>query len=259
MNYWMSRYELKQRAENHTSEMASKYGREIDNAVNSSRIINDNNIDEPLFWPSWIRHPKIDNFDTELWQTDSVSAIFKLPLEADVAVLNFADYKNPGGRFIDGSSAQEESLCHASFLYNVLSRRMDYYDWNNLHKNKGLYLNRALYSQGIKFFKDGKEKNVDVITCAAPNRSVIKYGKITEQENDEALKSRIEFVVKIINKYAPRLDAVVLGAFGCGVFKQDAARVAQLFNHAGLPTDVKVVYAIPDRANLEKFRQGLEG
>ena len=98
-----------------------------------------------------------------------------------------------------------------------------------------------------------------MITCAAPNRSVIKYGKITEQENDEALKSRIEFVVKIINKYAPRLDAVVLGAFGCGVFKQDAARVAQLFNHAGLPTDVKVVYAIPDRANLEKFRQGLEG
>ena len=153
MNYWMSRYELKQRAENHTSEMASKYGREIDNAVNSSRIINDNNIDEPLFWPSWIRHPKIDNFDTELWQTDSVSAIFKLPLEADVAVLNFADYKNPGGRFIDGSSAQEESLCHASFLYNVLSRRMDYYDWNNLHKNKGLYLNRALYSSSLKMAK----------------------------------------------------------------------------------------------------------
>ena len=39
-----------------------------------------------------------------------------------IAVLNFASFKNPGGMFYNGSSAQEESLCHESFLYNVLKK-----------------------------------------------------------------------------------------------------------------------------------------
>ena len=38
-----------------------------------------------------------------------------------ICALNFASYKNPGGKFMDGSSAQEECLCHESILYEVLS------------------------------------------------------------------------------------------------------------------------------------------
>ena len=34
-----------------------------------------------------------------------------------LAALNFASFKNPGGMYMEGSSAQEESLCHYSILY----------------------------------------------------------------------------------------------------------------------------------------------
>lgn len=86
---------------------------------------------------------------------DTVSAIFRYKRkEKRTAILNFASYKNAGGMFLQGSSAQEESLCHASFLYNVLSEFKDYYAWNDKHKNRALYENRALYSPDVVFTND---------------------------------------------------------------------------------------------------------
>ena len=61
---------------------------------------------------------------------DSVEAIMNYS-QGKTAVLNFASYKEPGGGFMAGSQAQEESFCHESFLYNVLRQFQYYYDWNN--------------------------------------------------------------------------------------------------------------------------------
>src|SRR4051812_40037332 len=45
-----------------------------------------------------------------------------------VAMLNFASAKSPGGGFLGGSQAQEESLARASALYPCLNGHMTYYD-----------------------------------------------------------------------------------------------------------------------------------
>ena len=46
----------------------------------------------------------------------------------DVVCLNFASTKNPGGGFLRGSQAQEESLARASGLYACISPMTGYYD-----------------------------------------------------------------------------------------------------------------------------------
>ena len=59
---------------------------------------------------------------------------------------------------MEGSSAQEESLCHESFLYNVLSRYKEYYHANTYCKNRNLYSDRALYSPDIIFEHNAEAK-----------------------------------------------------------------------------------------------------
>lgn len=177
-----------------------------------------------------------------------------------IAALNFASYKHPGGRFLDGSLAQEEALCHESTLYNVLSRFANsYYDWNGKHKNNGMYENRALYTTGVVFMREGNFYTADVITCAAPNWSAARrYGKVSITENNRTLEDRIHFILDIAKFKG--VDTLILGAYGCGVFAQDPFTVAKYFKQL-LDEQAygfqRVIFAIPDvkSRNYNTFRK----
>ena len=160
-------------------------------------------------------------------------------MNGKIGLLNFASYKHPGGGFINGSIAQEESLCHESTLYNVISTFKDFYDYNNKHTNNGLYLNRALYSPNI-IFDNGKV--ADIITCAAPNNNK------TNKNNFKALASRINFILDIAEDN--NIDILILGAYGCGVFKQDPYTVAKLFIEGCKKRNFKeIIFAVPGKDN----------
>ena len=176
-----------------------------------------------------------------------------------VAALNFASYKHPGGMFLNGSSAQEESLCHASTLYNVLESFNDsYYENNRKSLNKALYRNRALYSKNILF---DLQYDCDIITCAAPNIGpLIRYNSPLSKELQVEIfstqRSRIEFVLHIaeINE----VNTLILGAFGCGVFHNDPDTIARIFKellcNRFKNSFNKVCFAIPDDRTYNIFK-----
>lgn len=241
MDYWNKKFDNASLAREHTDDMEARYRSDIEACAKLSEVFGP----EPVQCLSGVQ-----GAHGVLSQTDSVSALFAQPEDAHAVVLNFASFKNPGGMFLNGSSAQEESLCHASFLFNVLSRMQDYYVWNGTHLNRGLYENRAVLSHDVRFFKDGKERLADVLTCAAPNRSCLRYNRFTEDENLSALRSRIGFVASILRRDGYKPDVAILGAFGCGVFSQDAETVARIFREESYPEGLKVVYAVPDERNF---------
>ena len=193
----------------------------------------------------------------EVVQMSTTEAIYKLGHNNCIA-LNFASYKNPGGAFIDGSCAQEESLCHESWLYNILARQTDYYDWNKKHLNRGLYKDRALYTPDVCFSDGVNNAIADVLTCAAPNRSIIVkgYTNFTEEENYKVLHDRMLFMSKICS--LRKKDVLILGAWGCGVFKQDPEVVARLIHNTTWRGVKKIVLAVIDKPTYEIFRRELK-
>lgn len=191
--------------------------------------------------------PKNNNMELKVDNIDSVSALYKYA-KGKTAVLNFASYRNPGGKFIDGSTAQEEYLCHKSVLYNVLRNCQSFYDWNESNRNNHLYLNRAIYSENVLFFKPIK---ADVITCACPNKKAARhYANVTLAENSKALYERIHFILDIAAEH--KVETLILGAFGCGVFGQNPYEVAKYFKEY-LEGDYKcfnrVIFPIPIGVN----------
>lgn len=96
---------------------------------------------------------------------------------------------------------------------------------------------------------------LDVITCAAPFAPIVG-----QPESGELLERRIHRVLAIARAYG--YTSLVLGAWGCGAFKNDPRRTAEDFRAAlegpfdGAFSDV--VLAItdwsPERKTLGPFR-----
>src|SRR5437867_1056245 len=70
-----------------------------------------------------------------------------------VCALNFASARNPGGGFLGGSLAQEESLAVASALYASISKQADYYAANN-RAPAGYYTDHLIFSPHVPVFRN---------------------------------------------------------------------------------------------------------
>lgn len=182
---------------------------------------------------------------------------------ARVLALNFASARNVGGGFLNGASAQEEALCRASGLYPTLSNNFKYYEANRA-QSSCLYTHHMIYSPDVPVFRDDKDKLVDkffttsVITAPAPNRGALENNEPAAIPRIGAVfLERIEMLlaIAVVNGY----HRVVLGAWGCGAFRNDGNEVAEyfrtqlednprfkgMFSHAA--------FAILDTSKEEKF------
>lgn len=252
---WSRREERKNQAIWHTRQMESKFKSEISHSVFKTNEYNEF---------SRFESGKGNLPEIKIVDKDSVTAVLETRLthtNQKLCVLNFASFKNPGGKFLEGSLAQEECLCMESTLYNVLSTFKDSFYKNNMfYLNKGMYKNRALYSKDIVFERNGVKTVCDVLTCAAPNYyAANRYQGVSKSENSVILESRIKYVLDVANK--ENVNVLILGAYGCGVFGQDAKEVASLFKKhldSGAYKFKEIVFAIPKSEHNDNYQKFTE-
>ncbi|MEV5806471.1 TIGR02452 family protein [Streptomyces parvulus] len=154
-------------------------------------------------------------------------------LGGEVAVLNFASARNPGGGYLNGAQAQEEALCRASALHTCLLRAPGFYDHHRAHRDP-FYTDRVIHSPAVPVFRDDRGRLLDepftagFLTSAAPNAGVVlRTAPERAAELPAALAGRAERVLETAAAHGYR--RLVLGAWGCGVFRNDPAQVAGAF------------------------------
>mgnify|MGYP001214778136 CR=1 FL=1 len=206
--------------------------------------------------------PKIEVTD----ETTQVAAKRLVQEEScnDLVLLNFASARNPGGGFINGAKAQEEDISRCSGLYPCLLTQPLYYEINRRQESL-LYTDHVIYSPKVPFFRSRNRELLEdfflasVITAPAPNAG--QHIRHTEDskarwlEVEQTLKHRAGIVLAIAEENKHR--TLLLGAWGCGVFGNSPAMVADVFanwleNQRFLGCFDRVVFGIYDSSQEKR-------
>ena len=188
-----------------------------------------------------------------------------------VAVLNFANNHSIGGAPY-AAGAQEESLCRASTLLPCLeAMRSRFYDRHieMYHRGKLDYMGNddLIYTPGVCVFKTDELTDpispkmlprdewycVDVITSAAPE---LWHGNKMPDDYREQISSRIKKILDVAKMQG--VEVLILGAWGCGAFKNPADVVASVFHEHLQKYDFqKVIFAMgrTDVSNTVFFKE----
>lgn len=151
-------------------------------------------------------------------------------------VLNFANPVNPGGGVRRGAKAQEEDLCRkSSLLFSLESNHAQRYYKYNKSLNTYMGSDAIILTPNVEIIKDVNGELLDesvivsVMTCAAPMITQGMEG-LTEVQYQKMFYNRICGILKCAAYWG--YQALVLGAFGCGAFGNDANLVSDLFYKA---------------------------
>jgi uncharacterized protein (TIGR02452 family) len=191
---------------------------------------------------------------------DACRRIYKK--DANILALNFASATKPGGGVLNGRIAQEESLARSSSLYPTIVKHKKFYEKNKTIDTNHLYLDDIIYSPNVSIFKTDlgeltKPYYASFITSPAPNMGAIL-------DNTPEFASKVEQVfldrIEKILAFASYMNykTLVLGAWGCGVFRNNPNDVAKWFSYhfKGKFKNVfqKVVFAIYDKEDGDIYK-----
>ncbi|KAF8800247.1 hypothetical protein BYT27DRAFT_6840417 [Phlegmacium glaucopus] len=191
-----------------------------------------------------------------------------------IGVLNFASTQ-PGGGFINGGSAQEESIARSStlFLSLLTPQAKPFYELHDKDKNGGYYSNAMIYSPSIAIFRDDdgnwlRPYYVDVLTSPAVDAGLVRKlgydgGSATEDRILWVMRERMGRILALFEQGGTR--NLVLGSFGTGVRQNDVVSLARIWGELLAAPDARfrhsfdqVVFAIPDSHTLRKFDVGFK-
>jgi uncharacterized protein (TIGR02452 family) len=198
--------------------------------------------------------PRFDACAIQVVNDSTLSVAQRLTRHAGrVLALNMANGVAPGGGFLGGARAQEETLAWSSGLHATL-------DGSPMYEAHRLRADRessdyAILSPDVPVFRDPQGSLLDqpwlldFITCAAPVAT-----HVGQPRSAELLGQRIRRVLDIAATYG--YSNLVLGAWGCGAFGNDPVQAAKDFHH-GLREHAghfeNVIFAISDWSPERKF------
>ncbi|KAJ7669843.1 hypothetical protein DFH06DRAFT_1083529 [Mycena polygramma] len=187
-----------------------------------------------------------------------------------IGVLNFASAEQPGGGFINGANAQEESIARSSTLYASLMTptAQQFYALHSADGREGFYTHAMVYSPHVVVFRmdDGsmaEPMEIDVITSPAVHAGLVRKrasGPAVERDIARAMRERMARILFLFERR--QVGNLILGSFGTGVFKNDIDTVAQIWAELLRGRFARsfryVAFAVVDNATYLRFKRAFE-
>jgi len=202
------------------------------------------------------------------------------PLEGTgrrVGVLNFACAKYPGGGFLLGANAQEESIARSSTMYSSLTcpTGEQFYDLHKKDPKGGYYTHAMIFSPDVTVFRADSGKladpiQIDLVTSPAVNARVVRRtsngqaaGEDQEVRIGNVMKERMSRILFLFEKHG--IKDLILGSFGTGAFQNKISVVAPAWAELLVAPGARfsnsfdrVVFAILGHQTLVEFRDAFE-
>ncbi|MCC3381201.1 TIGR02452 family protein [Paenibacillus farraposensis] len=255
--------------------------KEVDNAITGSKLYTPSQLvavrqeTEQRIKDARLSYSHLDeqaiNAKIQITGESTLQAACRLRLEEQlnrVACLNFASAKNPGGGFLGGSQAQEESLARSSALYPCISQMEEMYQHNRKLRSC-FYSDYMIYSPEVPVFRDDQGAlleapyQVDFLTAPAVNAGVVREREPEQVDRiGEVMLERIRYILGMAKQN--KVEHLILGAYGCGVFRNKPEEVAGWFKQVlvneayGMLFD-RIVFAVLDHTagqrTLNSFKE----
>ncbi len=190
------------------------------------------------------------------------------------AVLNMASRSNPGGGVTTGAGAQEETLFRRTNLFRSLYQFAPYARQYAIAPSRHQYpMDRnygGVYTPDAVYFRENEQKGyallddpvtLSFISVAGMNRPELTPDNMIAAHLVEPVKNKMRTIFRI--GLAHGHDSLVLGALGCGAFRNPPRHVARLFHEVMDEPEFKnkykiIVFAILDYHNAH-HRHNVEG
>jgi uncharacterized protein (TIGR02452 family) len=170
---------------------------------------------------------KIKKYNTsiKIYDSDTLDCAINLKnkYNYNICILNMANPTTPGGGVIQGAMAQEESVFRRSNYFQTLKKELYPINDDEIIYSPNVNVSRMSENDDFKFYDSNYEFSF-IASCAPINPTV---------NNDTYAKYYQLMYHKICHIFDVALmnghDCILLGALGCGAFRNPPHIVAEIF------------------------------
>jgi uncharacterized protein (TIGR02452 family) len=174
-------------------------------------------------------------------------------LSNNITIMNFASRHNPGGGYLYGARAQEEDLCRViPELFYSLKKIKYPYGSDSVLITPNVVIRRN--NENYILLKENLQYKINVVSCAAQN---LKF----EEFNENRIKRTLINMYFSVKNQIPDCDTLILGAWGCGAYRNDSYVIAKIMNDINKKYGgayKRIVFSVPNGVNQQEFRETIE-
>eukprot|EP00002_Diphylleia_rotans_P025301 TRINITY_DN4999_c0_g1_i2.p1 TRINITY_DN4999_c0_g1~~TRINITY_DN4999_c0_g1_i2.p1 ORF type:complete len:755 (+),score=115.73 TRINITY_DN4999_c0_g1_i2:56-2320(+) len=173
------------------------------------------------------------NTRIEVVNEDCLETAEQLAKDYPVAVMNLANAEYPGGHYVKGFLAQEESIIYRSNYISSLDTNWKKYQGPS--KDYPWAASGGAFTKDVTVFRLGEEAGYCIkqtfFKCSIVAVAGISNPRLVEGRYSDADKRLVEQKIKnaLLASIENGCTAIVLGALGCGVYRNPPAEVASCF------------------------------